>query len=100
MIRPPTECAPNCTVIARVYVGRVVELYGHSINAAAWAQSICNKDVNRKAVTYNQNALLPSHLRPQLSNLWSMPNSVSEGFDTAMKRAHQDNSNDTPQSLG
>ena len=30
----------------------------------------------------------------QLSNLWSMPNSVSKGFDTAIKRAHQDDSND------
>ena len=36
----------------------------------------------------------------QLSNLCWMPNSVSKGFETAWKRAHQDNSNDTPQPIG
>ena len=29
-----------------------------------------------------------------------MPNSVSIGFGTAMQRAHQDDSNDTPQPVG
>ena len=28
-----------------------------------------------------------------------MPKSVSKGFDTAMKRAHQDDSNDTPKPI-
>ena len=28
-----------------------------------------------------------------------MPNSVSKGFDTAMRTAHQDDSNNTPQSM-
>ena len=32
----------------------------------------------------------------QLSNLWWMQNSVCMGSGTAMKRAHQDDSNDTP----
>ena len=35
----------------------------------------------------------------QLSNLWWIPNSVSKGFDTAIKQAHQDDSNDTPQPI-
>ena len=34
----------------------------------------------------------------QLSNLRWMPNSISKGFDTA-QRAHQDDSNDTPQPI-
>ena len=28
-----------------------------------------------------------------------MPNLVSKGFDTAMKKAHQDDSNNTPQPI-
>ena len=36
---------------------------------------------------------------PQLSNLKWMPISVRIGFDTAMKTAHQDDSNDTPQPI-
>ena len=35
----------------------------------------------------------------QLSNLWWIPNSVSIGFGPAWKWAHQDDSNDTPQSI-
>ena len=35
----------------------------------------------------------------QLSNLWWMSNSASKCLDTAMKRAHQNDSNDTPQPI-
>ena len=60
-------------------------------------QSFDNRQMNTSAKVVFSHQFYLTWLT-QLSNLRWMPNSISKGFDTA-QRAHQDDSNDTPQPI-